>query len=157
MPRYSAALLCLSLLGPSSWGQTASDLAQKYPHHVVYEVEPGVQMSARFASDGLVCEMRVEQTHFKTDTVALHNGIERDKIDALVDRLVSPSERGERAPDDLRGSMIVAGGGMEITDRYANVDVTTMWGVESNKKHKRSLTAITGAVIEIKWRNRSCS
>jgi hypothetical protein len=43
--------------------------------HEVYEVEPGVVMSAKFASSGLVCEMRVEQTHFDKDIVDLRTGI----------------------------------------------------------------------------------
>jgi hypothetical protein len=37
--------------------QTASELADRYTHHGVYEVQPGVQMTAKFASNGLVCEM----------------------------------------------------------------------------------------------------
>jgi hypothetical protein len=35
--------------------QTASELADRYEHHEVYEVQPGVQMTAKFASNGLVC------------------------------------------------------------------------------------------------------
>jgi hypothetical protein len=37
--------------------QTAQELADRYTHHEVYEVQPGVQMTAKFASNGLVCEM----------------------------------------------------------------------------------------------------
>jgi hypothetical protein len=63
MLRDFPALLLFTLLVPLGWSQSAADLAQKYPHHEVYEVEPGVVMSAKFASSGLVCEMHVEQTH----------------------------------------------------------------------------------------------
>jgi hypothetical protein len=42
-------------------GQTATDLANNYAHHEVYELQPGVQMTSKFASDGQVCEMQVER------------------------------------------------------------------------------------------------
>jgi hypothetical protein len=153
---FSALLLFLFLLlVPSVWSQSAGDLAQKFPHHEVYEVEPGIVMSAKFASTGLVCEMRVEQTHFgKDDVVDVATGIDEDKINTLLDKLVPSSERGERAQDDLGGSIVIVGPGMVKTDRYANVDVQTMWGVAT---HKKSVTTRSGAVLEIKWRNRSCS
>ena len=80
--------------------QTASELANKYPHHEVYKVQPGVQMSAKFASDGLVCEMDIEQTHFIKDEVKdevdLRDGIREERIDGLIDQLVPPSERGQK-------------------------------------------------------------
>ncbi len=57
-----AALTLFLASGVSA--QTASDLAAKYEHHEVYEVQPGVQMTAKFAANGSVCEMKVEQEHF---------------------------------------------------------------------------------------------
>ncbi len=45
--------ICLALffvLGVS--GQTPSELANKYAHHEVYEIQPGVQMRAKFAASG---------------------------------------------------------------------------------------------------------
>ena len=68
---FGTLFLFVVLLVPSGWSQSASDLAQKFPHHEVYEVEPGVVMSAKFAPNGLVCEMHVEQTHFNGDVVQL--------------------------------------------------------------------------------------
>ncbi len=154
MLRDFLALLFFILLVPSVWSQSPADLAQKFPHHEVYEVEPGVVMSAKFGSSGLVCEMRVEQTHFEKDIVDPGTSIDADKIDALLDRLVPPSERGERAPDNLRGLIVVTGPTMVKTDRYANIDVNAMWNVKS---HKKSMTMTSGAVLIIKWRNRLCS
>ena len=43
---------------------------------------------------------------------------------------------------------------MTRTDRYANVFVDVSWGVET---HKKSATTTSGAVLEIKWRSRSCN
>jgi len=155
MLRDFPALLLFTLLVPLGWGQSAADLAQKFPHHEVYEVEPGVVMSAKFAANGLVCEMHVEQTHFDKDVVEVWSGIETDKIDALLDRLVPPSERGERVRDVLLSGMtLISGATMVRTDRYANVEVHVMWNVET---HKKSVRTTSGAVLEIKWRSRSCS
>lgn len=149
------AVLLFIMLAPSIWSQSAVDLAQKFPHHEVYEVEPGVVMSAKFAPSGLVCEMRVEQTHVDPNgVVAPETGIERDKINALLDRLVPPSARGEREPDDLGGLVTVAGGGMVQTDRYTNVVVNIMWSVET---HRKRMTVTSGAVLTIEWRHRSCT
>ena len=154
MLRNFPALLLLVLLVPSGWSQSASDLAQKFPHHETYEVEPGVVMTAKFASTGLVCEMNVEETHFDKDVTRFGAGIELDKINALLDRIVPSSQRGERARDDLSGLITVTGPTMVKSDRYANVDVDVMWSVET---HKKSVTITSGAVFKIKWRNRSCS
>jgi hypothetical protein len=154
MLRNFRALILFTLLVPSGWGQSAADLGQKFPHHEIYDVEPGVVMSARFASSGLVCEMRVEQTHFGKDIVDLRTGIDMVKVDSLLDRLVPSSERGERARDDLSGLITVTGPTMVKSDRYANVDVDVMWSVET---HKKSVTTTSGVVLKIKWRNRSCS
>ena len=57
-----AALFVLSCVTARP-AQTESDLRNKYAHHEVYEVRPGVQMAARFASNGLLCEARFEPAH----------------------------------------------------------------------------------------------
>jgi len=151
---FGALFLFVVLLVPSGLSQSATDLAQKFPHHEIYEVEPGVVMSAKFAANGLVCEMRVEQTHFNKDVVQLWDGLDMDRVNSLLDRLVPPSERGEKEQDEFSRLIAVSGPTMTRTDRYANVVVEVMWGVET---HKKSVTTTTGAVLEIKWRNRSCN
>ena len=154
MIRDFRALLFFMLLVPRSWSQSAVDLAQKFPHHEIYEVEPGVVMSAKFAPSGLVCEMNVEQTHFDKDVTQFGTGIELDKISALLDRLVPPSQRGEKEQDEFSRLIAVSGPTMQRTDTYANIVVSVMWSVEN---HKKSVTTTSGAVLKIKWRNRSCS
>ena len=145
--------LLLILLVPLGWSQSAADLAQKYRRHDVYEVEPGVVLSARFAPNGLVCEMDVEQTHFKNDVVDLRTGLQPDGIGALLDRLVRPSERGDKE-DGFSGSMTATGPTMTTTDTYTNVTVHVISSVETHKK----IVTITGpTVLKITWRNRPCS
>lgn len=147
-------LIMLLLLVPAGWGQSASELAQKFPHHEVYEIEPGVVMSAKFASDGLVCEMQVEESHFIKGVVAPQASIDFDKIDALVERLVPASERGEKERDFPSGLMSRRGSVMDRTDLYTNIAVDVIWSVKGNKK---SVLSTSSPVVIIKWRHRSCS
>lgn len=154
MIRYFWASLLLIPLVPLSWGQSASDLAQKFRHHEVYEVVPGVVMSAKFGPTGLVCEMQVEQTRFKKDRIDLSNGLDLAEIDVLLDLIVPAEERGRKDEGGSRGWTYVYGSSIFKTDTYANVTVDVMSGFET---HKKGFTITGPTVLEIKWRNRSCS
>jgi hypothetical protein len=90
--------------------QTASELPNKYAHHEVYDVQPGVQMTAKFATDGLVCEMQIEQAHFGKDGLDLRNGIDKEHINGLVDELVPQSERGEEDKADPSNGIVIGTG-----------------------------------------------
>src|SRR5690349_19624411 len=83
-------------------GQTAADLGSKYHHHEVYEVQPGVQMIPKFAPDGQVCEMQVEQTRFVKNGVDFGHGLDQAKISAITNQLVPAEERGEKMKTLLR-------------------------------------------------------
>jgi hypothetical protein len=71
----SSALLLIACAN----AQSASELSKQYRHHEVYELEPGVQMTPKFNLNGLICEMRVEQTHFTDDGVDLNQGMKERK------------------------------------------------------------------------------
>ena len=136
--------MTLTLLAIAS-AQTASELADKYPHHEVYKVQPGVQMSAKFSSDGLVCEMDIEQTHFSKDKVKdevdLRDGIREERINGLIDQLVPPSERGQK---NLARSWFMGLGQIdEKVESYSNVNI------DVSSSHGTT-------VVEIKWRHRKC-
>ena len=88
--------------------QTASDFAAKYAHREVYELQPEVQMTAKFAANGSVCEMKVEQEYFLKDRVDMRFGTDRDKIDPgtvtiAANRFCSPirCDANRRAGDPL--------------------------------------------------------
>jgi hypothetical protein len=86
MPKLLMAL-CLSIpTAATASAQTAAELANGYADHEVYEVQPGVQMRAKFASNGLVCEMQLEQAHFDKGGADLRNGIDTERIAGLIDR-----------------------------------------------------------------------
>ena len=145
MTKGLVAVLSLFLASGVS-AQTPSDLAAKYAHHEVYEVEPGVQMTAKFAANGSVCEMKVEQERFLKDKIDMRFGIDRDQIDRLVDQLVPASERGAKDKKD-NGMSIGTGQVNETVWRYANVDVHV-------------LSTISGyaeiSVFTIGWHHRKC-
>lgn len=119
-------------------GQTAADLAKKYNHREVYEVQPGVQMIPKFDSSGVVCEMEVEQSHFGTNGTELDDGIDERKVYPIIDQLVPMSERGLQ----LKTSEECAGI-CQTTNEYENVVIHIISG-----GHTR--------VVTIKWRNRRC-
>ena len=134
--------ICVTLpLAAVASAQTASELADRYAHHEVYEVQPVVQMTAKFASNGLVCEMQIEQAHFGKDGVDLRNGIDKERVDGLIDQLVSTSERGEKNPAD---HFILTGQVLEGIDSYSNVTVHVL------SSHRT-------IVVTVKWRYRMCS
>src|ERR1700677_4620654 len=138
--------LCVALsLAVDGSAQTASELANKFAHHVVYEVHPGVQMAANFTSNGLVCEMKIEQEHFLTDQVDMTYGIDKDRLNGLVDQLVPPSERGKK--DKPQNGMVIGMGQVEESvERYANVEVHVL----------STMSNYTTSVAIINWRHRKC-
>ena len=119
-------------------GQTADDLANRYPHHEVYEVQPGVQMTPKFGPDGQVCEMQVEQAHFGKDGADLREGLDQAKINPIIDQLVPATERGTQI-----NTLEVCVGACQTVDEYSNVFVHVFSGGDTR-------------LIAIKWRYRNC-
>ena len=129
----------------SLWAQTTSELERKYRHHEVYEVQPGVQMTARFTSAGLVCEMRVEKSHFGKDKVDLSDDIDKDRINSLLNEIVPTSERGiEDKKDPQNGTVLGLGQITEEIHSYSNVRVHVLWGEWTS-------------VAYVHWRHRKCA
>ena len=119
-------------------GQTAADLAKKYRHREIYDVQPGVQMTPRFDGNGAVCEMQVEQVHFGPNGAELYDGIDERQVYAIIDQLVPVSERGVKL-----NTIEECVGICQTTHEYSNVAIKILSG-----GHTRLIT--------IKWRRRSC-
>ena len=47
---------------------------------------PESQMTAKFASNGLVCEMQIEQAHFDKNKADLRKGIDKERVNGLIGR-----------------------------------------------------------------------
>ena len=138
------AVICV-VFPLAMFSQTPSELASRYPHHEVYGIEDGVQMTARYAANGSVCEMQIEQAHFGSHGADLGNGIDERRINAIVDKLVPPSERGKKDPS--HSMSIGLGQTMERSDAYEKVYVSVLEGIGS----------CGGTVVAIiKWRHRTC-
>ena len=137
--------LCLNIpIAAIASAQTAAELAHKYAHHEVYEVQPGVQMAAKFGPNGIVCEMRLEQAHFGKDRVDMRNGIDETLINGLIDDLIPRSERGEEDKADPSNGMSLGTGQVdESVHSYTNVRVHVL------SSHGKSVAYIT-------WRHRKC-
>ena len=137
--RKSFMLVCSAFLFIANANcQTTADLETRYHHHEVYEVEPGVQMTPKFASDGQVCEMQVEQLRFGKNRVDFSHGLDQAKISAITDQLVPAEERGEKINELTRCT-----GGCETVSEYSNVFVNV-------------LSHVNTRVLAIKWRYRNC-
>jgi len=119
-------------------GQTAADLANKYHHYEVYELEPGVQMTPKFDSKGMVCEMQVEQTHFLKDGVDRSHRIDERKAFSIIDGLVPLSERGTKLK-----TVEECMGICQTTYQYSNVTISIVSDGDTR-------------LVRIKWPNRSC-
>src|ERR1700730_14278612 len=137
--------ICMTIaLGAAASAQTASELAHKYAHHEVYEVQAGVRMLAQFASNGLVCEMRLEQAHFGKDRVDMRDGIDEERINGLIDELTPPSVRGEEDKADPANGMSIGTGQVgESVHSYSNIRVHV-------------LSSHGSTVAYIIWRHRKC-
>ena len=98
-------------------------------------------MTAKFASNGLVCRMEIEQARFSNKGVDLSNGIDENGMSGLIDQLAPPSERGERTRERDGGD--VTGQVLESIVSYSNV--TT---------HQLSSHGTT--VITVNWIHRTC-
>ena len=143
MGKGSIAIAFIFCFG-STQAQTVAGLQKKYAHHEVYEVRPGVQMAAKFTSEGLVCEIQLQPAHFNKDEVDLRFGLDKDVIQSLVDELVPASERGKEDKNDRSNGMVIGMGQvMEEIHSYSNVRV-----------HVLSSHGTTVAAID--WRNRKC-
>ncbi|MGB6386081.1 MAG: hypothetical protein WBD25_20285 [Terriglobales bacterium] len=144
MGKVSIAVLFMLSFAPSSRAQTAANWQMKFTHHEVYEVRPGVQVAARFAPNGLVCEIRLEPSYFSKNTVNLSFGIDRDAINSILEDLVPSSERGKEDrtdPDD--GVSLGLGQISEEIHSYLNVRVHV-------------LSSHDTTVAYVHWRHRNC-
>ena len=131
----SSILLSIAAAG----GQTAADLAKKYHHYDVYELKPGVQMTPKFDSSGMVCEMQVEQAHFVKNGVAISSRIDERNGFSIIDDLVPVWERGTKL-----NTLEECIGICQTTYQYSNVIISIVSDGDTR-------------LIRIKWRNRSCS
>lgn len=138
--------LLLSIAVAAS-GQTSANLTARYPPVTSYEVRPGVLMTPKYATDGLVCEMVIERRH-KTETgINFGDFLSKELVKELVDELVPEAERGKNLTEFLNTTI---DGGF-ITTEYAYENVLI-------RVHGITRPEPSGdMVVIITWRKRACS
>jgi len=133
-------------LAVAALGQTSADLSAKYPRVTAFKVRPDVLMTARFASDGQVCEMTLEKRHTTDTSIVLGDTFSDTEVRSLMDDLVPESERGRNLTRALNET--VTGGSIVTQYTYENVRVDvygTTRPVPAGDK-----------VIVITWPKRAC-
>jgi len=133
-------------LAAAALGQTSADLSAKYNHVTAYKVRPDVLMTARFDTDGQVCEMTLEKRQMTDTGIVFRDTFSDTEVRSLMDDLVPENERGRNLTRVLNG--VVAGGSIVTQYTYENVRVdvygTTRPAPAGDK------------VIIITWPKRAC-
>jgi len=132
-------------------GQTASEIAAKYPLVKAYEIRPGILMTASYDKGGQVCEMVLERRH-KTDKQIINFDeiFSEQIVKELVNELVPESERGK----ELKGAY-----GLENTATLDGQFVVVEYSYENIlvKLYGTLRPGSTGYVVAIiEWRKRVC-
>ena len=133
---------------PTCFAQSSSGFEAKYGVGLkVYQLRPGVVMTANFAQDGQVCAMYIERRHISESGIDMRIKLEPELITELIDELVPESERGDKGKN--YGLERITGPISDSIYDYENVSIVLFGSADNDK--------CTGvSAIRIKWKNRSC-
>jgi hypothetical protein len=148
------ARICILFLtlAAAALGQTSADLSAKYPNVITYRIRPHVLMTARFASDGQVCEMTLEKGQLTDTSIPFVDSFSNEEVHSLVDDLAPEGQRGRDMTRRFDGS--IEGLGYTSVYTYENVLVH----VYGTMQVEAGQVGATGnKVIVITWRSRTCS
>jgi hypothetical protein len=148
------ARICILLLtlGVAALGQTSADLSAKYSNVIVYRVRPHVLMTARFASDGQVCEMTLEKGQRTDTSIPYDDSFSNEEMHSLMDDLAPEGQRGR----DLTGRFQGTIEGLVYTTVYTYENVLVH--VYGTRQLGAGQVGTGGyKVIVITWRTRTCS
>jgi hypothetical protein len=142
MKILTAACMLLLLLAAS----TQTNPMAKYKAVETYQVRPGILMFPTYSKDGQVCEIGLERSHYSPEIIRLDSTLTREDVDAIVDELAPPSERGPKLQNMLNELMVVASPGRTTFEIYENVTVE----IDGREKPADDVAAV------IKWTHRKC-
>lgn len=130
------------------FAQSSSGFEAKYGVALkVYQLRPGVVMTANFAQDGQVCAMYIERRHNSESGIDMRIELEPELVTELIDELVPESERGGKGKN--YGLERITGAISESLYDYENVSIVLFGSADNDKCNGVS-------AIRIKWKNRSC-
>jgi hypothetical protein len=142
------AKICILLLtlAVAAFGQTSADLSTKYPSVIAYRVRPHVLMTARFASDGQVCEMTLEKGQRTDASIPYDDSFSNEEVRSLMDDLAPEGQRGRDLTGRFQGTI-------------EGLFYTTVYTYENVLVHVYGSRQPDGGdkVIVITWRTRTCS
>lgn len=142
-----AVALCIPFIVTA---QTQQQLEQKHPKVNAYLVRPNLLLTAKFASDGRVCEMVLEPRRWTEEKVVLVSTLSEPDTIRVIEEIVPESERGNRlkgSPFD--GMTSVAGGSSTTFYKYENMTI---------EFYGNTRQQCTGDMVAfVKFTNRSCS
>jgi hypothetical protein len=129
--------------------QTESQIEQHYPRLKAYAVRPDMTLTAKYSSDGQVCEMVLEPRHWDGEKALLISTLQEDPI-SIVEEVVPLGERGLRKKDEPDIASLVGGGVVSRSIHYEKITVSVFGSSQANDWAGIMVTIV-------KWRNRSCS
>ena len=128
--------------------QTKSQIELRYPRLYVFAVRPNMTLTAKYASDGQVCEMVLEPRHWDGEKFLLLPTLSEDDTIGVVEEVVPLSERGSRSKDVFERLSAFTGQAFSRAYHYEKITVE----VAGNAREAPS--GITAAVV--RWQNRPC-
>jgi hypothetical protein len=132
-----------------SAAQTQRQLEEKYPKVSAYLVRPNILLTARYTTDGRVCQMALEPVRWTGDTVLLFQ-LSEDETIRVVEEIVPESERGKRLGGLLgTGDKVSAFSGHSVTTPYTYEKITVNFVGTTDKGGANMVAVVT-------WHDRSC-
>lgn len=141
---------------------TAPKAFAKYKSVEAYEVRPGILMLPRYAADGQVCEIVLEQLHILPDKVRLGYDLSQKDIDQIFEEIVPDSERGPQPSTPLEQVKGLLGGyfsgrAMISNNEYQNISIKVYSQVSGDLLDSSKTPAtIDQVAASLKWKNRDC-
>jgi hypothetical protein len=132
--------------------QTQHQIEQTYLKVNAYLARPNILLTARYTSDGHVCEMVLEPRRWTEEKVVLVSTLSEDEIIPVVEEIVPENERGKALKTPLGTLSAVAGGSITTSHTYDNITIDFV-GSTRNSDHGM---VVGYMVAVVKWRNRSC-
>jgi hypothetical protein len=128
----------------------------KYRAIETYEVRPGIMIMPRYADDGLVCEIGIEERHFSPEGISRNSGLSDTEIDQIANELVPSNERGPRPANLLeQGTTNISGNTMATSEEFENISIHIYRSTFPSSEGKKSV--IGDAVATIVWKDRKCA
>jgi hypothetical protein len=118
-----------------------------------YEIRPGILVMPRYAADGQVCEIGLQNRLYFPEKVNVDDDLSRDEIEQAFEELVPASERGPELPGYQAHPMSEVGNAITTNTDYEHVSLEIVGKALPSKRHEVVEETV---VAIIHWKNRKC-